>query len=180
MLLDHGAGQGGRSIRPSCGYTSRVKQALLVSITLAAALFGAVGCSNANIDNKDAVRSAMIEYLDKTKASTGIDPSAMDINVDAVQFERDTARATVSFLIKGSDQGMQGNYTLTRDGNKWGNVTRQNMTAAPHGVESVNAPPPAAGTTPAPDQGKAPLLPVPLPGTQQQALPAGHPAVGTK
>jgi hypothetical protein len=149
-----------------------VKQALLGSLIVAAALFGA-SCSSANIDNKDAVRSAMIEYLDKTKAATGIDPAAMDINVDAVQFERDTARATVSFLIKGSDQGMQGNYTLTRDGNKWGNVTRQNMTADPHGVDPVNAPPPA------PDQGNAPLLPVPLPGTQQQ-LPAGHPTVGTK
>ena len=112
-----------------------VKQALLVSTTLAAALFGAAACSNANIDNKDAVKSAMVEYLEKNKASTGIDPAAMDVNVDAVQFERDTARATVSFLIKGSTQGMQGNYTLTRDGNKWGNVTRQNITAAPHGVD---------------------------------------------
>lgn len=154
-----------------------MKQASLVSLTLAAALFGAAACSNANIDNKDAVKAAMVEYLEKNKASTGIDPAAMDVNVDAVQFERDTARASVSFLIKGSTNGMQGNYTLTRDGNKWGNVTRQNITAAPHGVGPVDAPPPAAG--PAPSQGKEPLLPVPLPGSQQQ-LPAGHPAVGTK
>lgn len=111
----------------------------------------------------------MIEYLEKTKASTGIDPAAMDINVDAVQFERDTARATVSFLIKGSTNGMQGNYTLKRDGNKWGSVTRQSMTVAPHGTD-VAAPP---------AQEKEPLLPGPLPGTQPQ-LPAGHPAVGTK
>lgn len=143
-----------------------VKQALLVSLTLFA-----VACSNANIDNKDAVKTAMIEYLEKTKASTGIDPSAMDINIDAVQFESDTARASVSFLIKGSTNGMQGNYTLKRDGNKWGSVTRQNMTATPHGTD-VSAPP-------APAQEKEPLLPGPLPGTQQQ-LPAGHPAVGTK
>ena len=40
----------------------------------------------------------MIEYLEKNKSATGIDPSAMDVAVDAVQFERDTARATVSFL----------------------------------------------------------------------------------
>jgi hypothetical protein len=151
-----------------------VKQAWLVSISVAAALFGAVACSNANIDNKDAVKIAMVAYLEKNKASTGIDPAAMDVNVDAVQFERDTARATVSFLIKGSDQGMQGNYTLTRDGNKWANVTRQNMTAAPHGVA------PVGGPAPAPEQGKEPLLPV-IPGQpQQQALPAGHPPVGNK
>lgn len=147
-----------------------VKHALLVFATLFS-----VACSNANIDNKDAVKAAMIEYLDKTKASTGIDPSAMDINVDAVQFERDTARASVSFLIKGSTNGMQGNYTLTRDGNKWGNVTRQSMTATPHGVDTA----PAPVTGPAPGSTKEPLLPGPLPGTQQQ-LPAGHPAVGTK
>ncbi len=132
-----------------------------------------MACSNANIDNKDAVKAAMVEYLEKNKASTGIDPSVMDINVDAVQFERDTARASVSFLIKGTTNGMQGNYTLTRDGNKWGSVTRQNMTAAPHGVGPVDAPPAA-------EQGKEPLLPV-IPGQpSQQALPAGHPAVGTK
>jgi len=154
-----------------------VKHALLVSATFVAALLGAVACSNANIDNKDAVRAAMVEYLEKSKASTGIDPAAMDINVDAVQFERDTARATVSFLIKGSDQGMQGNYTLTRDGNKWGNVTRQNMTAAPHGVGSVNEPAPAA--VPQPESGQESLLPIPLPG-QQQALPSGHPPVESK
>ncbi|MFM2126317.1 MAG: hypothetical protein RL328_2768 [Acidobacteriota bacterium] len=121
----------------------------------------------------------MIEYLENNKAATGIDPAAMDVNVDAVQFERDTARATVSFLVKGSNNGMQGNYTLTREGDKWGNVKRQNMTAAPHGVEPVGgAAPPATGA--APDQGKS-LIPVPLPGTQQQ-LPAGHPPVpaGTK
>lgn len=151
-----------------------VKHNLLVSVTLTVAIVGAAACSKVNIDNKGAVRTAMIDYLEKNKASTGIDPAAMDVNVDAVQFERDTARATVSFLIKGSDQGMQGNYTLTRDGDKWGNVTRQNMTAAPHGTAVA---PPAA----APEQGKEPLLPVPLPGTQQ-ALPAGHPPVnaGTK
>lgn len=130
-------------------------------------------CSQANIDNKDAVQAAMVEYLEKNKAATGLDPAAMDIHVDAVQFERDTARATVSFLIKGTDQGMQGNYTLTREGDKWGNVTRQNMTAAPHGGSvNENAPP----QDKAPQEGNDALLPVPLPGTQQQ-LPSGHPPV---
>jgi hypothetical protein len=154
-----------------------VKQTGLVLLSLAA-MVASVACSNANIDNKDAVKTAMVEYLEKNKASTGIDPAAMDINVDAVQFERDTARATVSFLIKGSTNGMQGNYTLTRDGNKWGNVTRQNMTAAPHGVAPAGEAPPATGAVP--ESGKEPLLPV-IPGQpQQQALPAGHPPVGSK
>ncbi len=160
------------------GIIEDVKRAL--SATLALAVMFCAACSSSNIDNKEAVQAAMIEYLETNKAATGLDPAAMDVKVDAVQFERDTARATVSFLIKGSTQGMQGNYTLTRTGDKWGGVKRQNLTAAPHGVEPVGgAAPPATGA--APDQGKAPLIPVPLPGTQQ-ALPAGHPPVpaGTK
>ncbi|MEI9812071.1 MAG: hypothetical protein WDO18_05085 [Acidobacteriota bacterium] len=142
--------------------------------TLALAAFlGTVACSSVNIDNKDAVRSAMIEYLEKNKASTGIDPNAMDVKVDVVVFERDTANATVAFTVKGSDQGMHGNYTLTREGNKWGNVKRQNLTAAPHDIEG--------GTPAGPiDQTKEPLLPV-MPGGAPgaQGLPAGHPPVPT-
>jgi hypothetical protein len=117
----------------------------------------------------------MIEYLETNKNSTGLDPSRMDVNVDAVAFERDTARATVSFLIKGTDQGMQGNYTLTREGEKWGDVKRQNLTAAPHGSSIETTAPPASPT----EKGKEPLLPVPLPGTETK-LPAGHPPITNK
>jgi hypothetical protein len=120
---------------------------------LVVALF-CVACSRADIDNKEAVRAAMLEYLKKNQASTGLDPDAMDVNVDAVVFERDVARATVSFLIKGTDQGMQGNYTLTRQGDKWGDVKRQTVTVAPHGADLT--PPPAA------------------------KLPEGHPPVSPK
>jgi hypothetical protein len=135
------------------------------------AILGTAACSSSNIDNKDAVRSAMVEYLNANKASTGIDPSAMDVKIDAVTFDRDTAHATVAFLIKGSDQGMHGNYTLTKVGDKWGNVKRQNLTAAPHDIEGGAAQPA--------DSGKEPLLPV-VPGTSTPpGLPAGHPPVPT-
>jgi len=114
-------------------------------------------------------------------ASAFVAVGAYALNGKGKGIERDTARATVSFLVKGTTNGMQGNYTLTRQGDKWGGVTRQSMTAAPHGVEPVGgAAPPATGAAPAPDQGKTAILPVPLPGQQQQ-LPAGHPPVsGTK
>lgn len=134
------------------------------------AIFGTAACSSSSIDNKDAVRAAMVEYLETNKSSTGLDPTAMDVKVDAVTFDRDTAHATVAFMIKGTDQGMRGNYTLTRVGDKWGNVKRQNLTAAPHDIEGA-----------VPDQGKEPLLPVipGAPGASQQ-LPAGHPPVPTE
>lgn len=142
------------------------------------AILGTAACSSSNIDNKDAVRSAMVEYLETNKKSTGLDPNAMDVKIDAVTFDRDTAHATVAFLIKGSDQGMHGNYTLTREGNKWGNVKRQNLTAAPHEIEGGAQEAPS-GQGPA-DQGKEPLLPV-MPGATggSQALPPGHPPVPT-
>ncbi len=154
-----------------------MKHFLPGALTLAAFLLG-TACSHADIDNKDAIRAAMIEYLDKNKDSTGLDPARMDVNVDAVAFERDTARATVSFLIKGTDQGMQGNYTLTREGDKWGGVKRQNITAAPHGGSIETTAPPVQNSSGKPQE---PLLPVPLPSTQTK-LPAGHPPIdsGTK
>jgi hypothetical protein len=77
----------------------------------------------------------------------------MDINVNAVAFERDTARATVSFLIKGTQSGMQMNYTLTRQGNKWGDVTKD-MSAGPHPIVEPGASPALPEGHPAVESGK--------------------------
>ena len=120
-------------------------------------------CSSADIDNKDAVRAAIVEYLQDNQAATGLDVSQLTIGIDAVVFERDLARATVSFAPKsGGDMSMQWNYTLERQGNKWGNVKRD-AAMGPHGVPGVAAPPAGApGAPPAPSTGP---------------LPAGHPAV---
>jgi hypothetical protein len=76
-------------------------------------------CARKNIENKDAIRQAVVEYLGSRQAQTGLDMSTMDLDVTAMTFERDTARATVAFRIKGSDAGMQLNYTLDRKGDKW-------------------------------------------------------------
>jgi len=122
-------------------------------------------CSKSDIDNKEAVKAAMVEYLNSHSKETGLDPQRMDISVNAVAFERDQARATVAFTVKGTDAGMQMNYTLARDGNKWA-VTGKDGTG-PHPIAG-----PQTGA--APDA--SPLPAIPLPG-QQGKLPAGHPAV---
>jgi len=122
-------------------------------IALAAALIFAVllaACARKNIENKDAIRQAVVEYLNARQAQTGLDMSTMDVNVTAMAFERDTARATVEFRVKGGDAGMQLNYTLDRKGDKWVVQPKQEG-AGGHGV----------------------VLPEP-PGT---ALPPGHPNV---
>jgi outer membrane murein-binding lipoprotein Lpp len=76
-------------------------------------------CAQKNIENKEAISQAVVEYLNTRQAQTGLDMSAMDVNVTAMTFERDTARATVDFRIKNGDGGMQFNYTLDRKGDKW-------------------------------------------------------------
>jgi hypothetical protein len=76
-------------------------------------------CGRKNIENKEAVRQAVVDYLSSRQAQTGLDMSTMDVNVTAMTFERDTARATVEFRVKNGDAGMQLNYSLERKGDKW-------------------------------------------------------------
>lgn len=121
---------------------------LLIALTLAA-------CSRKDIDNKDAVKAAIVEYLSSRTKETGLDPDRMDINVSAVAFERDTARATVSFAVKGTGSGMQLNYTLERKGNKWA-VKSRDATTGPHPLAE-----PLSGAA----------------SGAQGALPEGHPPV---
>ena len=93
------------------------------ALLLAAMLLAA--CAQKNIENKEAIRQAVVDYLSSRQAQTGLDMSTMDVNVTAMTFERDTARATVDFRVKGGDAGMQFNYTLDRKGDKWVVQARQ-------------------------------------------------------
>jgi hypothetical protein len=127
-------------------------------IALAAALIFTLllaACARKNIENKDAIRQAVIEYLNSRQAQTGLDMSTMDVNVSAMAFERDTARATVDFRIKNSEAGMQLNYTLDRKGDKWV-VQPKAENGGGHGVVL----PPDGSGSPAPGQ-----------------LPPGHPSI---
>ena len=89
-------------------------------------------CARKNIENKEAIRQAVVDYLSSRQAQTGLDMSTMDVNVTAMTFERDTARATVEFRIKNGDAGMQMNYSLERKGDKW--VVQPKENAGGHGV----------------------------------------------
>jgi hypothetical protein len=121
-----------------------------IALAMGALLLAA--CARKNIENKDAIRQAVVEYLGSRQAQTGLDMSTMDVNVLAMAFERDTARATVEFRIKNSDAGMQLNYTLDRKGDKWVVQARQDNGQG-HGV-----------VTPGDSKGSG-------------ALPPGHPAI---
>ena len=116
------------------------------------ALVAMLAACSKNIQNQEAVRSAVVEYLTARAAQTGLDMNAMTVEVAAMTFERDTARVTVSISPKGSNAGgMQMRYELDRKGDKW--VVRPG--ASPHGMTPSSSPTPSG-----------------------QALPPGHPAVG--
>jgi hypothetical protein len=131
-------------------------------------------CSK-DIQNSEAVKQGVIEYLQARKAQTGLDMTLMQVDVVSVSFEKDQARATVMFRPKtGADAaGMQLPYTLERKGNKWVVQPRNEAGASPHGGAGV------AGESMLPPDHPA------LPGGAAQSpaggsLPPGHPPVDKK
>lgn len=132
-----------------------MERPIIVHVRRYVALIAAVllaGCSK-NIQTPEAVRSAVMEYLTARAAQTGLDMNAMQVEVGATTFEKDTARTTVSITPKNTGGGgMQMTYNLDRKGEKW--VVRPGGT--PHGM----IPPQNPGTAPS------------------GQLPAGHPPIG--
>jgi hypothetical protein len=148
------------------GYNRDVK---LSAVVLAAALLCA--CSK-NIQTSDAVQAGVMEYLNAKAAQTGLDMSAMQVDVASVSFEKDKAFATVAVKPKNfPTSAMQINYTLDRKGDKWV-VRPESGSGNPHAAGSGGtAMPPGHPATVNPDgSGDA------APGGG--ALPPGHPAVG--
>jgi hypothetical protein len=147
------------------------------NIGLVLVLLSLAGCSR-NIQNKEAVRQAVVEYLDAKAAQTGLKMDSMDVDVTALTFEQQQARATVNFRLKQGGGGMQMTYVLDQKGGKWVVRGTQVSTANPHGT----VPLPPGG-----DTGAAPALPPNHPsvsgGTAPPSgveLPPGHPPTGSK
>jgi hypothetical protein len=130
-------------------------------------------CSRKDIQTPEAVRQAVMDDLQARQAKTGVDLSTMKVEVPSVTFNKDEARATVSFLPKGGG-GMQMPYTLTRRGDKWVVTER--------GTAHADALPAGASSQPLP-AGHPSVGAIPGASTGQPAdgqLPAGHPAVDPK
>lgn len=127
-------------------------------------------CSK-DIQNSDAVKQGVVEYLQQRKAQTGLDMSLMQVDVVSVSFDKDQARAVVMFRPRnGPDApGMQMNYTLDRKGNKWVVEAHNESGANPHGASGMPGMPPGHPATPGGTQ--------PAPG---QELPPGHPPTSPK
>ena len=124
---------------------------------MAGALIIALAACHKDIDNGEAVRQGVMNYLAK---KSGL--SSMDVTITSVSFKKDEADAVVHFQAKGSSapgSGLDIPYILERKGNEWVVKARAGSVrgANPHGdAGGMGANPHGAGTP---------------------ALPPGHPAV---
>lgn len=118
------------------------------------------GC-NRGLDNKEAVRQGVVDYL-ATRSNLNV--ASMSIDVVSVAFRAGEADATVSIRPKGGDaaSGMSMRYTLEKKGNRWvvkGKGSGHEGTGAGMGGEGMGTMPPGhpaipAEPKPAPDQQK--------------------------
>jgi len=117
------------------GYNSIVKIGRLILI----AMLGVLYACNKPPQTKEAVKQGVVEHLGK---GAGLDLASMDVEVTAVSFSDNQAKATVNFRPKSSpDQGMQMNYTLESKGNKWVVLKKAGSSSSPHGDGTVGPAP---------------------------------------
>jgi hypothetical protein len=118
--------------RPLPGNPARYNRVVKKLGLIAAALLLA-SCSR-DIQNTEAVRQGVVNYLRTRTGQTGLDVNQMQIDVVSVSFQKDQAYATMSFRPKSGGEGMQLNYTLERKGNQWVVKGRTESGANPHGA----------------------------------------------
>jgi hypothetical protein len=142
---------------------------------LAVGLILPAGC-NRGLENKEAVRQAVIDHL-ATRSNLNV--GSMQVDVTSVSFRGDEVDATVSFRAKGADSGsgMTMDYTLERKSSRWVVKSRRETGATPHGSMEGAMPegmpsgelpaghPPVTGQS-APVE-TAPRPPVGAPGTEK-------------
>jgi hypothetical protein len=134
--------------------------------TLAAALL-ATSCGRSSIDNKEAVRKGVVDYLEQRRSQTGLDMGLMNVEVTNVSFEKNEARATVAFRPKDGKAGtMSMNYVLERKDDRWVVKGRQESGLSPH---AGTVAPGAMGGQPS---GELPSMPLNHPPTAPPQSPA--------
>jgi hypothetical protein len=113
------------------------KSALIAALSLLAA------CTK-DIQNKDAVRGSIVEYLKAREAKTGLNMDLMEVDVSNLSFSSSgkEAHANVKFTPKAGGGGMQMPYTLDRQGDKWVVRARAEGGENPHGAAGLPALPP--------------------------------------
>ncbi len=98
-----------------------------------------------DIQNADAVRSSIIDYLKARQEKTGLNMDMMKVDVSSVTFTSagKEAHANVMFTPLAGGGGMSMRYDLDRQGDKW--VVRPHAEGGenPHGAAGLPALPPS-------------------------------------
>ena len=124
------------------------------------------GCKR-DIQNLDAVRQGVLNYLSKRS-----DLLSMDVSITNVSYRDNEATATVHLQAKGSNlpgSGMDMRYLLERKGNDW--VVKGRAGGETHGQGMSGHP----GGPPSGQAGEPGSI-----GAMPQTIPPGHPAIPTK
>ena len=105
-------------------------------------------CSK-NIQNPEAVKQGVLDYLKERGPTMGLNVAAIDANITSVSFEKDVARASVAFVVKGTPDGggMSVDYVLDRKGGKWVVRGHQVSPVSPHGADPLPGSPPPGPPT---------------------------------
>ena len=144
----------------------------VIAVAVCACFVLAAGCKK-NIENQDAIRQGIMNYLSKRS-----DLLAMDVSVGAVEFRgQDEATATVHFQAKGNPSpaaGMNMQYVLERKGNEWVVKGRTGQNAE-HGGNGA----PQGGSAPGSLSGMPNLPGQSGGGAGAGSLPPGHPGIGS-
>lgn len=140
-----------------CRTPSYNRNVLRFQVLVLAVLSLIAGCGR-DIQNKEQVRADILDHLAK---NTGLDLKSLDVDVSKVAFEKNQAKATVSFRPKGVssiNDGMVMVYTLEPRNGHW--VVMGRADSQGHGF----------GASPS-DSGLPPGHP------SVNGLPPGHPSV---
>lgn len=139
----------------------------------------ALSACNRGIQNKDAVRQGVLDYL---TSRPNLSMGGMTVDVTNVTFKDNQAEAQVSFTPKGGPAGggMTMRYTLEQKNNKWSVVSKADSGQNPHGAGAV----PGGGANPH-TGGAMPGMP-PAGGIDMErpggvapgGMPPGHPPAG--
>jgi hypothetical protein len=162
-------------------YNQVVKK--LPSLALCSLAFLLLSSCAKDIQNTEAVRQGVLDYLKQRSTEIGIDMNAMDVKVTSVSFEKDVARANVSFIPKGMPDGAGMNmaYVFDRKGDKWAVRKSESGMASPHAGQAPGETAAPSGAAPA---GQMPPGHPPMGSAPTGQLPPGHPptagATGTK
>jgi len=125
------------------------------------AIAGVLGCNRGEIQNKEAVRQAVVDYLASRK---GLNVNSMNVDVTSVSFQQDQADVTVSFSPKGQaapGQNMSMRYSLERQGSHWVVKNRADSGGNPHGTGAMPAEPGSAAEGGSMPPGHPPVAPKP-------------------